>query len=430
MFLPSKLDINQYHLKRQQAFKTEAICGEQLKRLNDCWKEAVLKIDRYKNLVASGFAPGQFSSLEEYIMTVPVLSKNAIQMGGVSYTKPSANIFRVTGGSTSEPVQIPSYKSEFDLTRLDGWLGRNWWEIDPGSKMFLFWGHAHLLGSGFRGRINAALRIVKDRIQRYDRISCYNLSYSRLREVGERLLKSDSQFVVGYSHALDALARANEDRKEDFREKRFKAIIATAESLPMKDSRTIIESTFCAPLAMEYGSVETGPLAHTAPDNLYHVFWDNYLIEYNKKSLENDVNEVIVTSLYHRCTPLFRYVLGDQIVLGCGNIQGCSLLSFSSVVGRSNLFIEQPDGRRLHSEVVSHIVRDCPKVRAYQFVCGNRRLFLDIVPNDQWSGEDELAIRAKARKIDLSLESAIEIRLVSELRKTVAGKLPMVVYVD
>jgi phenylacetate-coenzyme A ligase PaaK-like adenylate-forming protein len=402
----------------------------QLDALNASWQDATQTIDHYRGLLASGAAPRRFTSLDEYIDTVPVLTKQMVQQGGVSRKWPKPDMFRITGGSTSQPIQMPAYKSEFAFTKLDPWLGRSWLGINPNDRVFLFWGHAHLLGSGWRGKLNAGIRIAKDWIQGYERVSCYDLSEERLREVGALLLTTNARFVLGYSHALDALARANQDRVAAFRQKRFLGIIGAAEAMPADDSVNVIETTFGAKLTMEYGSVETNLVAHSAPDRLYHVFWDKYLLEYHHQAPNSDGCEVILTSLYPRCTPLFRYCIGDRFKLGSGKRQGRSVLSFSSVLGRSNLYVQIPNGTQLHSETVSHIVRDCSEVAAYQFVCSERKLFLDVIPKTSWTGQHETAIRRKAELIDPQLGAALTIRAVSKLRKTVAGKLPMVVHLS
>jgi phenylacetate-CoA ligase len=413
--------------QRTATLAAGTVVAEQLRALNARWAEAVATVERYRSLTAEGAAPTQFKSLEEYVSTVPVLTKAAVQTGSASRKRPRPDAVRKTGGSTAEPVQMPAYRSEAAFTRLDPWLGRGWFGITPLDRMFLFWGHAHLLGQGWRGKVNATLRVAKDFAQGYERVSCYDLSVEHLRSVGERLLRTRATFVVGYSHALDALARANHDRAPLFRKKGFKAIVAAAECLPMADSQQVIESTFGAPLGMEYGSVETNLVAHTAPDGLYHVFWNNYLLEYRPRDGDPGKSEAIVTALYPRCTPLFRYSLGDSFSVERGSRDGISVLSFSSVLGRSNQYIQLPGGGKLHSEVVSHIIRDCPEVAAFQFVCTRTALFLDIVPSGAWTGHFAGSIRDKAYRVDPRLAETLTIRVVSELRQSIAGKRPAVV---
>jgi phenylacetate-CoA ligase len=419
--------VSDYAARRAAALARGGVAAAQLEALNARWQEATQAIERYRALVAGGAAPPRFASLEEYFATVPPLTKAMIQQGGVSRTSPPPELFRITGGSTAQPMQMPAYQSEYRHSYLDPWLGRSWLGIQPSDRMFLFWGHAHLLGSGWRGRLNAAVRIAKDWVQGYERVSCYDLSEARLRAVGERLLASRAAFVLGYSHALDALARANRDRAEAFARKRFKGVIAAAEAMPMDDSVAVIESTFGARVAMEYGSVETNLIAHSAPDGLYHVFWDQYLLECDPKAGDADVHEVLVTSLYPRCTPLFRYRIGDRFALGGGRRDGPSVLTFGGVLGRSNQYVQTPYGVPLHSEVVSHIVRDNPQVAAYQFVCTPCVLYLDVVPRGGWEPRFEQGIRDKAGRVDARLAASLRIRPVRELRKSVAGKLPMVV---
>lgn len=423
--------LKDYEWRRKTALVNNSILETQLNALNLRWNEAVNSIEHWSTLFSRGIVPRHFSSLEEYIKSVPLMTKADIQSGQMSYKHPRPNTFRITGGSTAEPIQVPSWKDEYSHTRMDPWLGRHWLGIHPNDKMFLFWGHAHLLGSGWRGRLNAVVRLLKDRVQGYERVSCYDLTEERLRAVGDKLVSSSANFVVGYSHALDALARVNSDRADKFHAKKFKAIIAAAEGLPMEDSRSVIETTFGTKLAMEYGSVETNLIAHSNNEDTYDVFWNNYMLEFKPENSYSDISEVLVTSLYPRCTPLFRYSIGDKFRLGSGECVGPSVISFADVIGRSNSFVKVPGGPKLHSEVFSHLVRDIQCINAYQIVSTPSTLFLDLVTEKP--GIDsviEAQIMAKAERASPGLSSVMQIREVSTLHKSIAGKLPMVVHMS
>lgn len=420
-------DLNQQVIDYNQIANHAEIYQHQLSALNRVWADACKRIPRYGELLKSGKVPPRFETLEEYVTLVPPLTRSCIQAANCSFTDPPPNIFRKTGGSTQEPIQMSAWKSEFDANRLDPWIGRSFYGISPNDKMFLFWGHAHLLGTGLKGQINGFLRSIKDKINRYQRVSCYNLNHDRLRQVGEILIRSNARFILGYSHALDALARANADRSEIFKQNAFKGVIASAEGLPMADSREVIEKTFGCQLAMEYGSVETGLLAHSSPCGIYKVFWKNYFIECTEVAGKCDSIDVYVTSLYKRCTPLFRYKIGDRILLGDGFRFGNSVLSFQAVLGRSNQMLTIPSGGLLHSEVASHIVRDCSHVSSFQFVCRRESVELCVVPNGNWLPEFESGIYLKAAKIDAGLAKCLKIVVVSNLKKTIAGKLTLVI---
>jgi phenylacetate-coenzyme A ligase PaaK-like adenylate-forming protein len=326
---------------------------------------------------------------------------------------------------------MPAWKREYRTTNPDIWLARSWYGIEPRDRLFLFWGHSHLLGSGWRGWVNGKLRRVKDWIQNYVRHSCYDLSDEALERAGRRLLESRPRYVLGYGHSLDRLARANASRRDAFHRLQLKAVIGAAEAFPLADTEDVLRNVFGCPVAMEYGSVETGLMAHTTPAGGYGVFWRNFLLEWGGTPGEQ---EVYVTALYDRCTPLFRYQIGDAVVAGplCESAGDASLVRFDRVLGRSNKPVRLPSQRLLHSETVSHIVRDQPAVRGYQFVCGDDGVVLRVLlqggANGELSEQAKGAIYEKARRIDPELAATMRIDVVDRLEQSTAGKHPMVIY--
>lgn len=402
------------------------VADYQLRRLNEEWRRAVRLIPYYRKLAERHALPPHFDSLEQFVDVVPPLDREVLQ-GDVRYwhDDPPPNRRRTTGGSTATPIQLPAWRREFRHTKLDPWLARSWYGISPRDRLFLFWGHAHLLGLGWRGRVNGAIRAVKDRLQNYVRHSAYDMSEPGFRRGLARLFRSRADFLIGYSCYLDELSRVAETWPAPERRSRLKAVVAAAEGFPAEDSVARIERLFEAPVAMEYGSVETGLIAHSHPDGGYRVFWHSYLLECRGGGPQ----EVLVTSLFPRCTPLFRYRLGDRFEPGddATKAAGCSALAFRRVLGRSNLPVVLPDGRTLHSESVSHIVRGLPTILAYQFVCHRGRVTLRIKTRKPLDNDAVAAIRAKANRVDPQLGDRLEIDEVAELERTVAGKTPMVI---
>lgn len=412
--------------RRFGAPSPDKVADFQLRRLNEEWDKAVRSVPYYGQLSDRHALPGRFCSLNHFVNVVPPLDRPALQ-GEVRYwhDDPRPNHRRTTGGSTATPIQLPAWRSEFRHTNLDPWLGRSWYGIAPRDRLFLFWGHAHLLGQGWRGRTNGVIRAIKDLLQNYVRHSAYDMSEPGFRHGMARLSRSRADFLIGYSCYLDEFSRVAEAWQLPGWRRPLKAVIAAAEGFPATDSVERIGRLFNAPVAMEYGSVETGLIGHSHPDGGYRVFWHNYLLE----SHGDGGQEVFVTSLYPRCTPLFRYRLGDRFELGEHSTKagGCSVLSFERVLGRSNLPVVLPDGRTLHSESVSHIVRGSRQILAYQFVCHRDRVVLRVKTREPLDDDMVASIRAKARRVDSQLGDGLEIDRVEELDRTVAGKTPMVV---
>ena len=396
---------------------------EQLARLNRQWERIQKYVPYYSGLVARRGAPMRFESWEQFLQALPVADRRFVyeNLPQLSDFAQPPDGFRMTGGSTAEPVSLPAWDSETGETERNEWLGRSWYDIGPEEPSFRIWGHSHLLGKGVRGWMRARQRELKDRLLGIERISAYDLSDNAMLAAFERLQRSRAAYVVGYSAALDRFARVARAAGLVNRTA-LKAVVATSESFPLADSRQVIGEVLHAPVAMEYGSVETGVMAHTRGEEGYRVFWLSYFIEATEPAPQGGYR-VRVTSLYPRCFPLLRYDLGDAVALEepCFGVR-----SFPEVLGRTNLFLELASGERIHSEALSHAVKGIGPVSGYQMVQQGEicTLFLTVLSSvtDAQIGE----IRMRLAKMSPRLAEA-EIRVVDRLEQTRAGKTPMII---
>ena len=121
-----------------------------------------------------------------------------------------------------------------------------------------------------------------------------------------KLLACKPSYVIGYSSALDRFVRQNSHRASDLAQLKLKAVIATAEGLPFTDSSQLIRQVFGTQLVMEYGAVETGPLAYQDKDGSFPVFHAHHRLSLRGGDGPFS-NEILVTSLYPRALPLMRY---------------------------------------------------------------------------------------------------------------------------
>ena len=395
----------------------------QLARFNKCWEQMQKFVPYYARLVEQKKAPRQFDGWEQFLETLPVADRKFVyeNLPNLSDCTRPPDTFRTTGGSTAEPVSLPSWCSETGETERNEWIGRSWYGIGPEDASFRLWGHSHLLGKGMRGWFNARKRELKDALLEIERISAYDLSDRALLRAFEQLQASRATYMLGYSAALDRFARvasaaglANHTG--------LKAIVATSESFPRVDSRQAIEEAFDAPVAMEYGSVETGVMAHTRRDEGYHVFWLSYFIEATEPALHGGF-KVRVTSLYPRAFPLVRYDLGDAIALDapCFGVR-----CFPEVMGRTNVFLEPTPGEHIHSEALSHAVKGIGAVTGYQMIQENDVFTLLLATPSIVTRAQMEEIRARLAKISPRL-SAADIRVVDQLQQTRAGKTPMII---
>lgn len=400
----------------------------QLDQFNEQWQIIQQNVPYFARLARERSLPERFDSWMQFREELPVVNRDTVQEHGdaLANTTSSPDFRRVTGGSTGEPVQIPAWSSEQKYEQRDYWYARDWYGITPADRLFLLWGHSHIFREGIQGRWDELKRGIKDWLLGYHRFSAYDLSESALREAADELLSVRPEYVIGYSEALDRLARMNKDRADKLRQLDLKAIIATAESFPRNDSADIIEDVFEVPVVMEYGTAETGPIAHQRPDGSFQIFWRHYKVEGRQsESLENTY-EIFITTLYPRCFPLVRYRVGDLIY------KDPNRKSFnqkvSSIVGRSNDYIETQGGRRIHSIVFKHALEDLEEVKSYQVVSEHGEIEVRCIFSSKVNKIDKIKKKIKNRINNLKKGlGGILVTKKSELEKTKAGKVKKVI---
>ncbi|HMQ14786.1 MAG TPA: hypothetical protein PKC49_02325 [Phycisphaerae bacterium] len=411
-----------HHVSRDDAARRAL----QLDAFNRLWPAISANVPYYRDLARSRGLPPQFASWQDVVASLPVMNRDLIRSAGARLHDASRppQWWRTTGGSSAQPLQLPAWESERLATGPDLWVGRGWYGLEPSDRALLLWGHRHLLGEGFKARLRGLDRRLRDYLAGCCRQSAYDLRPEALRRVGDALLRFRPAYVLGYSVALDLFARANADRAAEFAALRMKAVIATAEGLPAADSAALLERTFGAPLAMEYGAVETNLIAHTTPAGGYEAFWNTHFVEAAEPG-PNGGRIVRITSLFPRCMPLVRYELGDEIEQGHAAADGLGVLRFERVIGRCNTFLLLRDGTRIHSEAITHCVAAIPDIASYQAVQEGDDIALHYTAAAPLAAERVAALRRALARVH-PLLGEIGVNRVERHRQTVAGKTPMI----
>jgi phenylacetate-CoA ligase len=305
------------------------------------------------------------------------------------------------------------------------WYGRSWFGVTPTDKLFLIWGHSHLLGCGLQGWINRSQRRLKDTLLGYYRWSAYDLREQCLREAADAILTFRPTYLIAYAVALDRFARVNRHLRTAFHRLGLKVALATGESFPNADSIQLITEVLGCPVAMEYGAVETGPIAHQRPNGRYTVFWRHYFLEGNVSEHLPGTYEILVTSLFPRCVPLVRYKLGDLIATNPNEQQFRQ--EFEAVIGRSKDLITLPHGAVIHSEAFTHAIKETSVVTAYQVAQSSAGVItLNYMAEKCLVPREIVAIRQRLAHIHTELAD-IRIERVESLTPTIAGKTRRVI---
>jgi phenylacetate-coenzyme A ligase PaaK-like adenylate-forming protein len=399
----------------------------QLEHFNDVWRSVSRNSPYYAALKKQSGLPDRFESWEEFSNALPVLDRTGFKrgLGRISLAGARPDYWRMTGGSTAEPLQLPAWRNEDRHTVRNTWFARSWFGANAADRLFLLWGHSHLLGEGLSGRMNAIKRRLKDSCLGYLRFSAYDLSEDKLREAGRRIIRLRPGYVLGYATALHRLALFNRDREPEFRKLNLKVAIATGESFHSIDSAKLISDVLGCPVAMEYGTVETGTIAHQRPSGEFQVFWGSYYVEGLPSREYPDAHEVVITALYPRLTPLIRYRIGD-LVSGSSSALGISE-RFDNVIGRANDGIVVGTAGFVHSEAFTHVMRDINEIHAFQVVqAANREITINYTSGEILPLDTTRLIHQRLRKVDGRLASVC-INRVSEIGATIAGKSKRIV---
>ena len=399
-----------------------ALGRAQLEAIQRLWADAVDDVPYYAALVRSGAAPRALRSWSD-IRQLPELHRQAIQDRPDDFVRRSGppDGYVKTGGSTATPLHLGMNQAERDLMRivkLSAWQSLGYTQQ---SRLFIIWGHAHLLGTGWRGRLTHARRLLGDIVLGYERASAYRLSPEIALQIAARLIRQRPTGVIGYASALDLFGRYTAAYRDQYHALGLRFVLATTEPPPRPDSVEMLEDLFGCPLVQEYGGAEFGQLAFKRSREPFEVYDDlNYLEALPPTDAEPAAHPVLLTSLYRRYVPLVRYRNGDALI-GPRTIPHGHVVGFDEVAGRLNDVVYLAEGDGVHSESILHCVLHEPTVFNVQMVLRDDGIALHLVNGDGDRPALETRIRERLRQVHPALAEA-RFAHVEDLATTRAGK--------
>lgn len=396
--------------------------ARQLAALQPIWLDAVTDIPYYADLVASGRAPKTIGGWDEF-QDLPVLERTAIQQSPDAFlrrSKPPESFAR-TAGSTGDPIRIGMNQAERDLMRvvkLSAWQELGY---TASSRLFLIWGHSHLLGTGWRGQLNHLKRRAADAMLGYKRVDAYLLNQASSRRYADAILSFRPLGIIGYAAALDLFARHTADYRARFHELGLRFVLSTAEAPPRPDTVARLEDLFGCPVVEEYGGAEFGQVAFRSVGTLFDVYHDlNYLEALRSERDDAGAEAALVTTLYPRYLPMIRYRVGDAL-LGADRMPHGHVRSFSAIAGRINDVIALDGGDHIHSVAIFHCIHQESAVHAIQMVLTDEAIEVWLVADDGDRTAMEGRIRQRLTQVHPALASA-QFKYVEDFQTNRAGK--------
>jgi phenylacetate-CoA ligase len=408
--------------RRLRARPSDAdVAAFQLAAVQRVWADAVADLPYYSGLVASGAAPPVCRDWND-VTHLPVLTRRLLQERPAEFIRRSGppENFVSTAGSTGTPLRIGMNQPERDQMRVVKVAAWQDFGYTLSSRLFLIWGHAHLLGTGWRGRVNHWRRKAADAVVGYHRVDAYRLNRASCEAHAEALLRFQPIGVIGYASALDLFARYTAHYRDRFRALGVRFILSTAEAPPRPDTVATLEDLFGCPVVEEYGGAEFGQVAFRRQPQGFDVYDDLNYVECEAAEPGADARPLLVTSLYPRYLPLIRYRPGDA-VLGPELMPHGHVARFAAIAGRINDVIQLADGDAIHSVAVFHCVHQEPEIQSIQMVLADDGIVISLVAFGGDRAAMAARVRARLAQVHPALAAA-DVRFVEDQLPSRAGK--------
>ena len=295
------------------------------------------------------------------LRSLPVLSKKTFRENAEKYLNTARSkdsmIPNLTGGSTSEPVHFFMDRYAVEHYEAARWRGLSWWGVTQGSRCVMVWSNPVELSQNEIKKTQMKEKYLKNRVV----ISAYDLDPKKTDEYISLLNRYQPEYLYGYSNALYLFAQLLSERKSELNVK-LKVIVSTSETL-YDYQREFLTEVFGCPVTNEYGARDAGILAYQCREGSLHISAENVILEVvDPQTLQpvapGESGLVVTTDLNNFAQPRLRYLLGDTATLAdvpCGC--GVNLPVLKSVDGREDAIFRLPDGKLVHGDIGTHLIR-------------------------------------------------------------------------
>jgi phenylacetate-CoA ligase len=410
--------------ERDQWYSPEAIATLQFQRLKTliehCYREVPYYRHRWREL---GIQPEDIRNLDDYAR-LPVLTKADIRENFADLQATSWHgrlLFKRTGGSTGEPLELGYTRESYDRRIAVMWRGYGWAGARPGRRTLYLWaGTVGTPGRAHQLKDNLYNALFARRV-----LNSFEMTESNLAAYADAIDQYRPSIIVGYVNPLAQLAQwmVETGRKVH----RPDSVIGAAEALH-PHQREIIHQAFGCPVFNTYGCREFMLIASECGHHHgLHVNADHLVVELlgaERKPVAQGPGEVAVTDLSNYGMPFIRYVNGDLASASSAHDCPCGrgLPLLERIDGRVLDAIRTPDGRILPGEFFPHMLKDVPGLLRFQLVQRQLdRLELSIVRGDAFDNASIAYIQRETAKV-LGDSVALDYRFVDEIPLTRSGK--------
>lgn len=204
------------------------------------------------------------------------------------------------------------------------------------------------------------------------------------------------------------------------------AIFPTSETLT-DDKRELIERVFGCKVFNQYGSSERGPVITECKKQHLHIEMASGIFEY----INEDSQEVLVTSFTSHGTPLVRYRIGDVMILeDQKNGSKCELSSpiVKEIHGRNSDFLYTAEGAKIVSVNIANAFKNIPnsiiRAQLLQNEIGKVTVLLEVDKKKYKKQHDERVRSELLHKMGKT--TTVTIKHVDEIPREKSGKYRLI----
>lgn len=374
-----------------------------------------------RNIENAGIDLGKDPTIED-LRALPVMTRADMQNHGAEmvWREVPGGAFRYnTGGSSGEPLIFHFGRWRQASDAAGRMRARRWWGVDVGDREVYLWGAPVELNKTDR------VKTFRDRMINQLVLSAFEMSPAAMDRYLDQIKRFRPICIYGYASSVALLAAYAQARAGAQVIPSLKVVCTTGEPL-YPEQRRLIQDTFGAPLANEFGSRDIGFTAHETPCGQMLLMSESIILEIldpvGQPVAPGDVGEAVMTGLCSHAQPFIRYRTGDMMRAGDDHcLDGRGLHVIKDVVGRQTDFIVRSDGTIMHALAVIYVVRATEGVAEFKVVQHDiHNIEVLVVPNRSWS---EAAAAAIASGLTKRLGSIrVGVRCVESIPPEASGK--------
>jgi phenylacetate-CoA ligase len=218
-----------------------------------------------------------------------------------------------SGGTTDDNLTFYWGRARQSWDRAMRYRGLGRYGIYPGDRVLHIW--PRYPGKSRLDKLKMGLRDWRDRLTNDEVIDIRPMSPESL-DAGLQYCKVYRPvLLIGYPSWLTALAERIRAAHRRFRLPELQLILCTGEVL-FAFQRRLIAETFGVPVAQEYGSQDSGLIAHEDPSGVLRLNAEQMMVEILRDGVAvapGELGEVVITHFYTDVMPFIRYATGDVV---------------------------------------------------------------------------------------------------------------------